>query len=38
MLGTALLMAMSRDKRGLLIAGIFLLVLVLATIAWNLAP
>lgn len=39
MLSTAVLwMAMSRDKRGLTIVGIFLLLVVLAVIAWNLAP
>ena len=31
-------MAMARDKRGLVIVGVFLLFVVVAVIAWNLAP
>lgn len=31
-------MVMARDKRGLMIGGAFLLLVVLAVIAWNLAP
>lgn len=39
MLSTVVLwMAMARDKRGLMMVGVFLLLVVLAVIAWNLAP
>lgn len=38
MLSTAVLLTMSRDKRGLTIVGIFLVLVVLAVIAWNLVP
>ena len=39
MLGTvALWMAMARDTRGLVMVGVFVLLIVLAVIAWNLAP
>ena len=39
MLSTVVLwMALARDKRGLMMAAAFLLLVVLAVIAWNLAP
>jgi len=39
MLGTIVLwMAVARDKRGLMMVGAFMLLVVLAVIAWNLAP
>lgn len=38
MLSTAVLLMMSREKRGLTIVGIFLLLVVVAVIAWNLVP
>jgi hypothetical protein len=34
----ALWMAMARDRRGLVIVGVLVLVAVLAVIAWNVAP
>lgn len=39
MLSTVVLwMALARDKRGLMMVAAFLLLVVLAVIAWNLAP
>ena len=39
MLGTvAAWLALNRDKRGLRMLGVVLLVIVLATLAWNLIP
>lgn len=39
MLGTVVVwLAAARDKRGLMMLGAFLLLVVFAVLAWNLAP
>ena len=39
MLGTVVVwLAMARDKRGLIVVGVFLLLVVVAVLVWNLIP
>ena len=39
MLGNVMVwLALQRDKRGLMVVGVFLLLVFLAVLAWNLSP